>query len=108
VVAADPQLGDDVRISLWDLVMSGAGIGVLGSAISGDTAPAPGSSCAAGPGVSRLYLSGSPGFLPPPINWRRAGDEAEIVCSWVATTESCCMRRWSWSTRTSCIQFGFV
>jgi hypothetical protein len=30
---------------------------------------------------------GSPGFLPPPINLRRVGDEAESMCSWVAAIE---------------------
>jgi hypothetical protein len=52
-----------------------------------NTAPSPESSGAAGLGVSGLYMSGFSGFPPPPINWRRVGDEAESVCSRVAITE---------------------
>jgi hypothetical protein len=48
--------------------MHDVGVGVLRSAISGDAAPTPRSSGAAGLGVSRLYLLGSLDFLPPPIN----------------------------------------
>jgi hypothetical protein len=67
--------------------MHGTDIGVPESAVPGDTASAPGSSGATGPGVSGLFLSGSPGFLPPPINWRWVGDEVEFECSQVTTVE---------------------
>jgi hypothetical protein len=59
------QLGDDARSWLWDLVMRGIGAGVPRSA-----APALGPLGAMGLGVSGLYLPGSPGLLPLPINWR--------------------------------------
>jgi hypothetical protein len=65
-----PQLGDDAGSLLLDLVMCSAHTGVLRSATPGDVAPAYGSSKAAGPRVSGLYLPGSPSFLPLPINWR--------------------------------------
>jgi hypothetical protein len=53
----------------------------------GDMAPALGSSGVAVLGVSGLLLQDSPGFLPPPIDWRWVGDEAEFMCSQVATAE---------------------
>jgi hypothetical protein len=65
----------------------GAGAGIPGSAAVGDTTPTPGSSSVVGPGVSRLYLPGSPGSLPLPINWRRVGDVTESACSQVAATK---------------------
>jgi hypothetical protein len=87
VVGAGPQLGDDVKSLLRDLVMCGIGIGGLGSAVLGDTALAPGSSSATCLGVSGLYLPDSLGFPPSPINWRRVGDKAEFACTWVVTME---------------------
>jgi hypothetical protein len=81
-MVSGPHLGDDTGALLQDLVMCGAGIGVPGSA-----APAPGSSSAAGPGVSGLLLSGSPSFPPPPIDWRRVGDEAKFPCSQVIVVD---------------------
>jgi hypothetical protein len=69
-------------------VRCGAGINVLGSAALGNVAPTPGSLGTVGPGVSGLHLPGSPGIPPPPIDWRRLGDEAESVCSQVATIET--------------------
>jgi hypothetical protein len=81
VVGTTPQLGDDVGSVLWDLVMHGTDVGVPERAAPGDAAPAPRSSGAAGLGISGLYLLGSPSFLPPPINWRQVGDEAESTCS---------------------------
>jgi hypothetical protein len=87
VVGPGPQLGDDTGRLLRDLVMCSASASVPGSATPGDAAPTPRSSCAMGPRVSRLYLSGSLGFTPPPINWRWVGDEAESMCSWVTTVE---------------------
>jgi hypothetical protein len=87
VVGTASQLDDDIKSLLQDSVMHGVDTCVLRSAALGDAAPAPGSSDATGPGVSRLYLPGSASFLPPPINWRQLGDETEFVCSWVTTTE---------------------
>jgi hypothetical protein len=63
------------------------GAGVPESAAPGDMTPVPRSSSAVGLGVSGLYLPGSPDSHPPPINWRWVGDEAESLCSQVATTE---------------------
>jgi hypothetical protein len=42
---------------------------------------------AAGLVVSGLLLAGSPNILPPPIDWRRVGDNVEVTCSWVAAVE---------------------
>jgi hypothetical protein len=102
-MVSGPHLGDDTGALLQDLVMCGAGIGVPGSA-----APAPGSSSAAGPGVSGLLLLGSPSFPPPPIDWRRVGDEAKFPCSQVIVVDSCCTRRWRQSIGISCVRFGLV
>jgi hypothetical protein len=63
------------------------GVGVPRSAAPGDAALAPGSSSATDLEVFGLYLSGSPSFPPPPINWRLVGDEAECACSQVAAAE---------------------
>jgi hypothetical protein len=87
VVGSGPRLGDDVKSTLWDLVVRGAGTGVFRSATSGDTTPALRSSRTGGPGMSGLCLLGPPGFLPPPINWRRVGDEVESACPQVAAVE---------------------
>jgi hypothetical protein len=86
MVGTIPQLGVDVESLLQDMVMHSVGAGVPRSAAPGDTAPAPASSGAVGPGVSGLYLPGSPGFPPSPINKRRVGDEAEYSCSRVTAT----------------------
>jgi hypothetical protein len=81
VDGANPQLSDDIRGLLWDLVRRGANIVDPGSAALGDAAQTLGSSGAAGPGVSGLHLPGSPGFTPLPTDWRRVGDEVEFACS---------------------------
>jgi hypothetical protein len=52
-----------------------------------DVGQALGSSGVVGLGVSRLYLLGSLGFPPSPINLRWVWDEAKVVCSWVATAK---------------------
>jgi hypothetical protein len=67
--------------------MCGFGIGVPKSTALGVMTPAPGSSGIVGPGVSRLVLSGSPGFAPPPNNWRRVEDNMEFACSQVIDAE---------------------
>jgi hypothetical protein len=82
-----PQPSDDIGRLLRDLVIRGTGIGVPESAALGDVAPTPGSSGDAGLGVSGLLLPGSPSFPPPPIDWRRVGDEVEFACSQVASAE---------------------
>jgi hypothetical protein len=87
VEGTNPQLGNDAGSLLWDLVMRDTDAGVPGSAATGDAALTLGSSSVMGPGVSGLYLSGSLGFPPPPINWRWVRDEVESTCSWVTTTE---------------------
>jgi hypothetical protein len=81
VTDADPWLGESIESSLRDLVVHGAGAGVPGCAALGDMAPAPGSSSDVGLGISGLYLSGSPGSPPLPINLRWVGDETESACS---------------------------
>jgi hypothetical protein len=68
VIGVSPWLGDDAGSLLQDLVMCGTSAGVPRSAALDDAAPTPGSLVAVGLGVSGLHLSGSPGFLLPPIN----------------------------------------
>jgi hypothetical protein len=77
-----PWPSDSAEKLLQDLVVRGAGAG-----ISGGAAPAPGSLSIVGPGVSGLFLSGSPGSSSPPINWRRVKYEAESACLHVAAAE---------------------
>jgi hypothetical protein len=72
---------------LRDLVKRGTDIDVPRSGAPSDAAPAAGSLGTIGPVVSGLHLSGSLDFPPPPIDWRRVGDEAESGCSLVATAE---------------------
>jgi hypothetical protein len=72
---------------IWDLVKHDTGINVPGSAASGDAAPAPGSLGTVGLRVSRLHMTGSPDFPPPPIDWTWVGDEDESACSQVTATE---------------------
>jgi hypothetical protein len=74
--------------SLQDLVVRGTGVGIPRSVAPGDAALAHGSSSTVGLGISRLYLPGSLGSPPPPINWRRVGDEAESACSQVTAMET--------------------
>jgi hypothetical protein len=62
--------------------------GLPGSAVPGDVAPAPGSSGAASPRVSKLYQPGSPSFPPSLINWRWVEDVAKSTYSQVTTTET--------------------
>jgi hypothetical protein len=87
VDGVNPQPSDDTEGSLWDLVMHGTGISVPRSAASDDAYPAPRSLGVADMGVSGLLLPGSPSFPPPPINWRRVGDNAMLACSQVTATE---------------------
>jgi hypothetical protein len=47
----------------------------------------PGSLGAVGPGVSDLLLPGSPGFLPPPIDWRQVEDSVAFIYSQVTDAE---------------------
>jgi hypothetical protein len=68
-------------------VARGTDVGAPRSAAPGYAAPAPRSSSVTGPGASRLYLPGPHSFLPPPINWRRVGDETEFACSQDVTVE---------------------
>jgi hypothetical protein len=81
VVDTGPRLGDSIKSLLQDLMVHGASAGVPGSATPGDVAPAPRSLSTVSSGVSGLYLPGSPGAPPPPINWRRVEDEAKSTCS---------------------------
>jgi hypothetical protein len=87
VDGADPQPNNDTGGSLQDLVMRGTGIGVPRRAVPGDAAPAPGSSRATGPRVSRPLILGYLGFPPLPIDWRLVGGDAEFTCLRVATVE---------------------
>jgi hypothetical protein len=80
VDGANPWTGDDTGGSLYDLVIHGTGLDMLGSATSGDAIPAPGSSGAGGPRVAGLPLLGCLSFAPPPINWRRVEDDVEFMC----------------------------
>jgi hypothetical protein len=68
VDGAGPQLSDDIRGLLWDLVRRGASIDVPGSAAPGDAAPALGSSGIMGSGVTILPLPGFSNFQPAPID----------------------------------------
>jgi hypothetical protein len=70
VDGASPRPADDAGGLLQDWVMRGTNISALGRATPGDVTPAPGSSGAVGPRVSRLLLLGFPGFSPSPIDWR--------------------------------------
>jgi hypothetical protein len=74
-----PQPRDDTGGSLRDLVMRGASFSVPGSAAPCDAVPTLRPSSAIGPGVSRLLLPASPGFLPTGGGWR--------------TTRSSCVHR---------------
>jgi hypothetical protein len=78
VDGAGPQPSNDTGGSLRDLVMCGADISLLGSAATGDAAPASGPSSDVGLGVSGLLLPGSLGFPPSPIEWRRVEDTIEF------------------------------
>jgi hypothetical protein len=60
--------GDGAGGFLKDSVMRGTGISAPRSTAPGDATPAPGSSGAAGPGVPRLHLSGSPDSPLLPID----------------------------------------
>jgi hypothetical protein len=60
VANADPRLGDSTKSLLQDLVVRSTSAGVPRSAAPGDKAPAPRSSSTMGPGISGLYLPGSP------------------------------------------------
>jgi hypothetical protein len=87
VDGVNPQPSDNTEGSLWDLVMHGTSISVPRSAAPDDAYPAPRSLGVADMEVSGLLLPGSPSFLPPPINWRRVGDNAKLACSQVTATE---------------------
>jgi hypothetical protein len=68
VANTGPRLGDGTMSLLQDLVVCGVGVGVPESAALGDATPTAESSSTVSPGVSGLYLPGSPGTMPPPIN----------------------------------------
>jgi hypothetical protein len=68
VDGASPQLCDDAGGLLQDLVKHCAGIDVPRSATLGDAAPTPRCLGTTGPGLSRLNLPSSVGFLPSPID----------------------------------------
>jgi hypothetical protein len=87
VDGASPQPSNGTEGLLWDLVMHGANIGVSGNAAPGDVALDPGPLGTMSPGVSRLLLSGSPGFLRPSIDWRRVEDNSKLVRLQDATVE---------------------
>jgi hypothetical protein len=55
--------------------------GVSASILESAAGPSLGSSSTMCPWVSGLYLPGSPGAPPPPINWIRLEDEAKSTCS---------------------------
>jgi hypothetical protein len=80
VVGAGPRLGNDAGSLLRDLVVRGVSAGISRSAAPSGAAPAPGSSSAGGSRMSGPCLSGSPGFPPSSINWRRVRDEAAFTC----------------------------
>jgi hypothetical protein len=84
---ASPRLGGSTGSLLQDLVVRGVGTSVPESVAPGDMTLAPGSSSVVGPGISGLYLSGSPGSPPPPFNLRRVRDEVESACAQVAAME---------------------
>jgi hypothetical protein len=105
---AGPHLSDDVGGFLWDLVRHGASIDVPGSAAPSDAAPAHGSLCTAGPGVSVLYLPGCPSFPPPLIYWRWVGMKPSLSVHRSPPRRGCCMRCYLGSTRTSCNQFVLI
>jgi hypothetical protein len=88
VDGASPRPSDDTGGSLYDLVMCGAGLGMLGRAIPGDVILSPGLSSTVGLGVAGPALSGSLGFLLRSINWRWVECDAEFMCLQVATAES--------------------
>jgi hypothetical protein len=93
VDGASPWPGDDVGGSLWDLVMHGAIIGVLGSIALGDATLAPGSSSVVGPGISGLLLLGSPAFHPRLSigGGRRTTQSSRVRMS--LSWRGCCIRR---------------
>jgi hypothetical protein len=63
------------------------GAGVFGSAASGDAASTPGSLGAMSPWLPGSCLPGSFGSVSLPVNCRQVENEAEFVCSQVATAE---------------------
>jgi hypothetical protein len=64
---ASPRPGDDAKGMFQDWVICCNGISAPRSATLGVASPAPGSSGAAGAGVSGLLLPDSLGFSPSPI-----------------------------------------
>jgi hypothetical protein len=62
-------------------------MGVPSSAAPCDASPTSESLDTTGPGVSGLLLTGSPGLLPPPIDWRQVEGNAELTCSQVTDVE---------------------
>jgi hypothetical protein len=83
VDGARPRSGDDIEDLLQDWVMHGTDISAPESASPSDATLATGSSCTAGPGVSRLVLPSSPGSLPLPIDKRQVEDNVAFTCSQV-------------------------
>jgi hypothetical protein len=63
------------------------GVGISGDVALGDVALDPGFLGAMSPGLPGQYLSGSPGSVSPPINWRHVENKAEFECLQVATAE---------------------
>jgi hypothetical protein len=81
VDGACSRTGDSARGSLHNLVMRGAGLGMLRHTALSNTIPTPGSSGVAGLGIARLLLPGPLGSLSPPIAWGQVEDNAEYACS---------------------------
>jgi hypothetical protein len=101
VDGAEPQPSDGTRGSLQDLVMCGAGIGVLGSVAPGDASPAPRSSGTMGLGVRELFWLCSLAFRPHLSTRDGWGMMRSSRVHGSPLWRSCCMRYWPWSTRRS-------
>jgi hypothetical protein len=76
-----PWPGDDIGRLLYDMVTHGADLGMPESAVPGEVIPATRFSGFIDLAVAGLPLPGSPGFSPPPIDWRRVEGDIEFVCS---------------------------
>jgi hypothetical protein len=91
VVGASPRLSDDVG-NLLELDGHGAGADVSGNTAIGDPAPTVGSSSAAGPGASELYLSGFLPFRPRTSTGGRWGMRQSLCVHRLPPQRGCCMR----------------
>jgi hypothetical protein len=78
---ADPQLGDDARGLLHDLMRRGVSIDVPESAAPGDAAPTLGSSGTTSPGGVSAALVRLSQISAPAYQLKAGGDEAESACS---------------------------